>query len=79
MEVRTTEPGMQFYCGNHLKGQVGKGGLPYEKRSALCLAAQHFPDSVNREQFPSVILQPGEVYRQTTVHRFFTRANAGQR
>ncbi|NOS92159.1 MAG: galactose mutarotase [Cyclobacteriaceae bacterium] len=71
MEVFTTEPGIQFYSGNFLDGSdIGKGGKPYGFRSALCLEAQHFPDSPNQPSFPSTILQPNETYRQTTVHRF---------
>jgi len=71
MELLTTEPGVQFYCGNFLDGSnVGKGGHAYHHRTGLCLEAQHFPDSPNRPQFPSTILRPGEVYRQTTVYRF---------
>jgi aldose 1-epimerase len=71
MEVWTTEPGIQLYTGNYLDGTLtGKGGKVYGKRAALCLETQHFPDSVNRPEFPSVILRPGQTYRQTTVHRF---------
>ena len=74
MEVLTTEPGLQFYTGNFLDGSlVGKSNQRYDKRYALCLEAQHFPDSVNQPSFPSVILKPGVVYRQTTVHRFGVR------
>ena len=70
MEIWTTEPGLQFYSGNFLFGQSGKGGRAYAHRSAACLEAQHFPDSVNHASFPSTILAPGDVYTQTTVHRF---------
>jgi aldose 1-epimerase len=71
MEVLTTEPGLQFYCGNFLDGSnLGKGGHAYQHRTGFCLEAQHFPDSPNKPAFPSTILRPGEVYRQTTVYRF---------
>lgn len=70
MEIWTTEPGLQFYTGNFLYGQAGKGGRVYAHRSALCLETQHFPDSVNQPSFPSTILAPGEIYMHTTVHRF---------
>ena len=74
MEVLTTEPGVQFYCGNFLDGSdVGKGGKPYERRFAFCLETQHFPDSPNKPQFPSCILRPGEEYRHVTVYRFSAR------
>jgi aldose 1-epimerase len=74
MELLTTEPGLQFYSGNFLDGKLkGKGGIAYVKHHGLCLEAQHFPDSVNQPGFPSVILEPGQVYRQTTIHRFTAR------
>jgi aldose 1-epimerase len=71
MEVLTTEPGLQFYSGNFLDGsQIGKGGVRYARRSGFCLEAQHYPDSPNKPEFPSTILEPGEVYTQTTIYRF---------
>lgn len=73
VEVLTTEPGLQLYSGNFLKGQKGKGGATYAHRSGVCLEAQHFPDSINDSAFPSTVLRPGETYRQTTVYRFFTQ------
>jgi aldose 1-epimerase len=71
MEMLTTEPGVQLYTGNHLDGSiVGKGGVRYRQYQGLCLEAQHYPDSVHHPSFPSIILRPGETYRQTTVYRF---------
>lgn len=71
MEILTTEPGLQFYCGNFLDGSnVGKGGHAYQHRTGFCLETQHFPDSPNQPKFPSTILRPGEVYRHTTEYRF---------
>jgi len=70
LEVHTTEPGLQFYSGNFLRGQAGKGGKPYAHRSALCLETQHFPDSVHHAHFPSTILQPGATFRSSTLLRF---------
>lgn len=71
MEVFTTEPGIQFYCGNFLDGtNVGKGGKVYNFRNGLCLETQHFPDSPNKPEFPSVILKPGKEYSTTTVYKF---------
>jgi aldose 1-epimerase len=75
MEVLTDQPGLQFYTGNFLDGSLrGKGGIAYGYRSGLCLEAQHFPDSPNQPHFPSVVLRPGETYRQTTKYRFSTKA-----
>jgi aldose 1-epimerase len=73
LRILTTEPGLQFYSGNFLKGQRGKNGAVYALRSACCLETQHFPDSVNHPRFPNTVLRPGETYRSTTVHRFAVR------
>lgn len=71
LEVRTTEPGVQFYSGNFLDGTLtGKGGTVYAHRTGLCLETQHFPDSPNQAAFPSTILRPGQTYRSRTVWRF---------
>ena len=73
MEVRTTEPGVQFYTGNFLNGSItGKDGAVYEQRTGFCLETQHFPDSPNQPDFPSTILRPGEEYETRTVFTFST-------
>jgi aldose 1-epimerase len=72
LEVYTDQPGVQFYTGNFLDGTVrGIGGI-YRHRSALCLETQHFPDSPNQRNFPSVVLHPGQQFHATTVYRFTT-------
>ncbi len=74
MEVLTDQPGIQFYSGNFLDGTgSGKNGKPYKFRTGLCLETQHFPDSPNKPEFPSVRLDPGDTYRQTTIYKFFTK------
>lgn len=71
MEVFTTEPGIQFYSGNFLDGTIrGKKEKFYTYRSALCLEAQHFPDSPNHPNFPPVILQPNKTFKKTTIYKF---------
>ncbi|MCB1279820.1 MAG: galactose mutarotase [Prosthecobacter sp.] len=70
MTVRTTEPGVQLYTGNHLNGVKGKSGHIYAKRNGLCLETQHYPDSPNHPNFPSVILRPGETFQSTTIYQF---------
>jgi len=70
LEVWTSEPGLQLYTGNFLDGVPGKGGASYTKRSAFCLESQHFPDSPNQPKFPSVVLNPGELFRTATYYRF---------
>jgi aldose 1-epimerase len=79
MEVSTTEPGIQFYTGNFLNGTLkGKGGVVYKKHYGLCLEAQHFPDAVNHSNFPSIVLKPGQTYRQTTVYKFSAQPAGGK-
>jgi len=74
LQAFTTEPGIQFYTGNFLDGTLaGYNGTAYEKHYGFCLEAQHFPDSPNKPQFPTVILNPGSTYRQLTVYKFSTR------
>jgi len=75
MEVRTTEPGIQFYSGNFLNGTLKntRGGVKYVKHAGLCLETQHFPDSPNQPAFPNTILKPGETYQQITVYKFGTK------
>ncbi len=73
VEVWTTEPGVQFYCGNFLDGtNVGKGGAVYNHRNGFCLETQHFPDSPNQPSFPSTVLRPGQKYHSQTHFRFLT-------
>ena len=72
MEVFTTQPGVQLYTANVLAPTRGKDGAGYGRHCALCLETQHFPDSVNRPDFPSTILRPGEIYRETTEYRLST-------
>ena len=71
MEVYTTEPGLQFYTGNFLDGKVvGKKRVAYPHRGAICMETQHFPDSPNKPDFPSVVLQPGETYHSMCIYKF---------
>lgn len=71
LEVLTTQPGVQFYSGNMLPDELaGKGGQTYTKRSGFCLETQHFPDSPNKPDFPSVVLEPGQQYHEVTVWKF---------
>ena len=71
LEVLSTEPGLQFYGGNFLDGKLtGKGGKVYAFRSGFCLEPQHYPDSPNRPEFPSVVLKPGQTYTNTIIYRF---------
>jgi aldose 1-epimerase len=74
MELLTTAPGVQLYTGNFLDGKtVGKGGAVYRKHAGFCLETQHYPDSIHKPDWPSVVLRPGETYRHVMVHRFSAR------
>lgn len=74
MEVLTDEPGLQFYSGNFLDGTLtGKGGKKYEHRFGFCLETQHYPDSPNKPDFPTTVLNPGGTYKTTTVYRFSSK------
>jgi aldose 1-epimerase len=70
MEMRTTEPAVQFYTGNFLGGERGKTGVVYCKHGGFCLEAQHYPDSINHPEFPTTVLRPGQTYRQETSYWF---------
>jgi aldose 1-epimerase len=71
MEIQTTEPAVQFYTGNYLDGSIiGKGGKRYGKHAGFCLETQHYPDSPNRPNFPSTVLEPGRKFTSLTVHTF---------
>jgi aldose 1-epimerase len=74
MQVLTDQPGVQFYTGNFLDGSLtGKDGKKYQKRAALCLETQHFPDSPNHPKFPSSELKAGGHFHSVTIFRFSTR------
>ncbi len=70
LTVYSTQPGVQFYTGNFLNGEIGKDGVAYGKQQGFCLETQHFPDSPNRSEFPNSILVPGDHYRQETIWHF---------
>lgn len=70
MDVLTDNLGMQFYSGNFLSNEIGKGGRVHYKRSALCLETQGFPNAVNQPSFPSAILKVGEVFKRRTTYSF---------
>ena len=76
MEVHSNQPGLQFYSGNFLDGSsVGKGGQMIRMGDAIVLEPQQFPDTVNRPEFGSVRLEPGQVYRNVIAWRFDVERN----
>ena len=71
LEVYTNEPGIQGYTGNFLDGSIqGKKGITYNQRASVCLETQHYPDSPNKPQWPSVILEPGQTYNSECIFKF---------
>ena len=73
MQVLSDQPAIVLYTGNYLDGTLhGKGGAVYGRHAGVCLETAHLPDAVNRPEFPSIILHPGETYQQRCVYRFST-------
>lgn len=70
MDIATNQPGVQFYNGFKISDQVGKGGHSYPACAGICLETQAFPNAINHENFPSMVLRPGEVYRNRTTFAF---------
>uniref|UniRef100_A0A3B6GYP1 Aldose 1-epimerase n=1 Tax=Triticum aestivum TaxID=4565 RepID=A0A3B6GYP1_WHEAT len=70
MELWGDQPGVQFYTGNFLKGDEGKGGAVYEKHGGLCLETQDFPDAVHNPKFPTEIYRAGQVYKHYMLYKF---------
>ena len=70
MEVYSDLPGVQFYAGNCIAPQKGKGGVKYGKRHGFCLETQYFPDNANQDNFKKAIFDANEVYKTKTVYKF---------
>ena len=73
MEAYTTLPGFQFYAGNFIGEQTGKGGAAYHDRSAFCLESQFYPNAVNEPDFPSPVVKAGDTYHTETSYQFYLR------
>ncbi|KAJ1296920.1 hypothetical protein BS78_01G338800 [Paspalum vaginatum] len=70
MELWADQPGLQFYTGNFLKGDAGKGGAVYAKHGGLCLETQDYPDAVHEPNFPGEVYRPGQVYKHYMLYKF---------
>lgn len=70
LNLWSNAPGMQFYTGNYVDGVHGKVGAVYNKHAGICLETQGFPNAINTPNFPSVVVQPGEKYRNTMLFEF---------
>ena len=74
MDVITDQVGLQFYSGNFFDGSYnGKYGEPLRFRESIALETQKFPDAPNHDNFPSIVLNPGETYSQTCIYKFYTK------
>ncbi len=74
LDVYTSEPGLQVYAGNFLDGTMaGKKGIAYNRRTAVCLESQKYPDSPNKPDWPSPYLKPGEKYTSRCIYKFSVR------
>lgn len=70
MTCFTDQPGMQLYVANQAMELPGKDEKSYERRTSVCLETQHFPDAINHDNFPSIILHPNEPFRSKTLYHF---------
>ena len=74
MDVLTDQVALQFYSGNFFDSSYdGKYGKPLSFRESVVFETQKYPDAVNHENFPSVVLNPGEEYKHTCIYRFYTK------
>lgn len=70
MKVFTDLPGVQFYAGNCIGEETGKGGAVYGPRSGFCLETQYYPDNIHHPNFPQAVFGPGREYDAVTVYQF---------
>lgn len=76
LEMFTNEPGVQVYSGNFLDGTItGKNGIVYNQHAGICLESQHYPDAPNKPEWPSTVLNPGEIYKSECIYKFSVANN----
>ena len=73
VEVYTTQPGIQLYTGYWIPDLTIDGKRKFGSYSGVALETQHYPDSVNKPQFPSVILEPGQSFCEKTIYKFVVK------
>ncbi|OIK16540.1 galactose mutarotase [Bacillus sp. MUM 116] len=71
LEVTTNQPCVVLYTGNFLEGPYSISGVPARDYLGVCLETQGFPDAIHHPEFPTIILNPEEVYFGKTTYRFF--------
>ena len=72
MSCFTDQPGLQLYVANQPIELPGKDGKTYERHTSVCLETQHFPDAINHDNFPSIVLEPENPFRSKTLYHFST-------
>lgn len=71
MSILTDQPGVQLYTGNWMTGNfIGKNGQSYPSQSAVCFETQHYPDSINKPDYPSIVLKPDDKFESITTFVF---------
>ncbi len=72
--ILTSQPSVMVYTGNWLSCGCPetKSGSRYIDHAGVAIECQNYPDAVNHDNFPSPLLQPGEIYCQKIVYRFGT-------
>ncbi len=75
MEMFTNQPGVQIYTGNFVNNPdfPFKAGVAQKNQTLVCLETQKMPDSINHDNFTSVVLDAGEKYDYTTIFKFSTK------
>ena len=73
MDVLTDQPGIQFYAGNCITPEDGKGGFHYDVRYGLCLETQVYPDSINQAGFPDCVYDADKPYDTVTIYKFYAK------
>ena len=70
MQMTSDAPGVQFYTANFIKNFAGAEGKTYDQYWGFCLESQVWPDGINKPNFPSPILNPGEKYTHNIEYKF---------
>lgn len=73
VEVHTTQPGIQLYTGFWIPELTIDGQKKFGRYSGVALETQHYPDSINKPEFPSVKLEPGQKFYEKTIYTFGTK------
>lgn len=73
VEVYTTQPGIQLYTGYWIPELTIDGKKKFGSYTGVALETQHYPDSINKPNFPTVTLAPGQKFHEKTIYKFGTK------